>query len=1324
MDNKWTDEQSNAIELQGRHLLVAAAAGSGKTAVLVERIIRHITAAIDPIDVDRLLVATFTNAAAAEMRMRIRDAIEQAALHHPDSARLRKQLALLNRASITTLHSFCLDVIRRYYQLIPLDPGFRIANETEAQLLRQDLLTELLEEHYDKSGEDSDFWRLVDSFSGERSDDSLYRLIQRLYEFSQSHPWPEIWLHRMAESFTLESAVTVPMEATVEHIRTAGNDNAATDAAADGAADNKWFASLRKDVRLELQGIVGLLQQAVKLACAPGGPEPYLGNLQEDLHFVTELLCLTADQPWNRLYQTCQTSGFGKLKQCKGEEIDALLQEQVKQLRDMAKKRYSALREELFSRPAEQYCAELQISAPLMKILAELVIEFGNRYMQSKRSKGLVDFADLEHYCLHILRHPDSTPEQLIPSQAALEYQQQFAEVLLDEYQDTNLVQETIVALISRAYPGNRFMVGDVKQSIYGFRLAEPGLFIEKYKSFADMNTKQTAQTDVHSADISGTRINLVRNFRSRREIVDAVNFIFKQIMNEAAAEMDYDQQAELVCGTNYPPLTVPSPADLSVEVLLVDRNSGEGDQETISEDSAVRVGEEPTGDPTEAANEVATTMEADAAEWEAVQLESNLIAAAIKRLLGDETSQPFCIYDHKVQDKRPVVYRDIVILLRATQQWAPLMMEELRQAGIPVYAELASGYFQTTEIEVVMALLKVIDNPLQDIPLAAVLRSPMYSLTAEELALIRIGSKGTPFSEAVFEFDPFSEPSSAGLRDKLQLFHSQLQEWRQAARQGALADLLWRIYRETGYYDFVGGLPGGLQRQANLRALYDRCRQYEATSFRGLFRFLRFIERMRDSGADLGTARALGEQENVVRIMSIHKSKGLEFPVVFVAGLTKMFNQQDLANPFLLHKELGFGPKFVDTDLRVSFPTLPHLAIQRRMKYELLAEEMRVLYVALTRPKEKLFLVAAVKQLEQQIRTWAQTIDCATWNLPDYTLVKARSFMDWIGPALIRHPQATLLHSIAHVGRNQLPPHWMADEPSQWSISILNQQELINYAAAVMEHRDDANLLKVAQLEPVKHQGNSELLKQVSRRLDWKYPFHQATQYLSKTSVTEMKRLQFEAFAKMEDQSDPSLFLPGTVSHRNLARPTAFRRPRFAEHREPNAAEQGTIYHAVMQHVPLEGACTEDAVRETIFRMVERQILTSEQGLAVNAAEIAAFFASPLGTRMRAARKVKREVPFSYGLPAREVYPEATGPDANEMILIQGVIDCIFQEKDGLVLIDYKTDAIYNGTINQSIEKYRLQVDLYAKAIEHIWRIQVMHKYLYFFDGMRLVEM
>lgn len=1296
--SKWTDEQWKAIVEKGKDILVAAAAGSGKTAVLVERIIKKISDPNNPVNVDELLVATFTKAAASEMRERIREALEKEVFQDPDNAHVRRQLALINRASITTLHSFCKDVIKRHYQTIDLDPGFRVANETESALIRQDVLDSLMEEKYEKMVTRDSFWSLVEWFGGERDDAALFRLVQQQFNASRSHPKPDEWLRQMAFLFDGPEAGEV------------------------------WFASLMQDVRLELQSVRAILTDALHVATSPGGPLPYIDNLQSELESVNSLI-VASETTWESLYESLQMNIFDRLKPCKKDAFDEGMIQRVKDYRDAAKKALEKVKEDLFKRSLDQYRFELVSMAPVMRELVELVILFGARYQVAKQEKNLVDFSDLEHFCLKVLSE-EQEEGVLTPSAAALSYKKQFNEVLLDEYQDTNRVQEAIVTLISRQEPGNRFMVGDVKQSIYRFRLAEPGLFLEKYNRYPKDG----------SGD--GLRIDLARNFRSRREVIDAANFIFRQIMSERVGEVPYDKDAELVYGASYPEEISPE-LDYKTELLLIDRDKGVGSAEPFIFDQSE-------------AEDSGVFLQDEADDLEPARLEAKAVAQEIKKLIGLAGDERFRVFDKKLGDLRPIRYRDFVILMRSPQASAPLFIEELKLQGIPAYAELNTGYFTATEVETMLSLLRVIDNPYQDIPLAAVLRSPFAGLTADDLAKVRAVHRRGDFYEAVLKYVGDELPSeqvpedmqlsileAAAVADdpsipaertapdelalKLSAFLRQLDEWRTDAREGSLADLIWRIYRDTSYYDFVGGLPGGVQRQANLKALYDRARQYEATSFRGLFPFLRFIERMKEAGNDLGTAKSIGEQEDVVRIMSIHKSKGLEFPVVFVAGLAKQFNQQDLNGNFLIHKELGFGPKFVDTDLRVSYPSLSSLAIKKRMRMEMLAEEMRVLYVALTRPREKMYLVGAVRNLEKQIHGWSKHILHEGTLLPDHDLAKATCYLDWIGPALVRHPDAAIFRNMTGFGYAEA----LEEEESKWNIRLIEPVSLVSSVGITAVSEADEATKKQMIDEVMQHRpvvGISTAFKEdIESRLGWEYPLAVGSTVFSKTSVTELKRIgeinPLLRDAMTEDGWNASPLSAG--SKESKVSSISSRRPRFMEERKMTPAERGTVYHTVMQNLPLyKGSMSAADIREALDAMVNKRLLTSAQAEAVEIKQIAQFFKQGIGKRILHAKSIKREVPFSYGLAAADIYPNLDDSIADEVILIQGVIDCLFEEENGLILLDYKTDSTKGMTADQLIEKYRLQVNLYERAIEDIWKRPIVEKHLYFFDGGQLIEL
>ncbi|MNZ38205.1 ATP-dependent helicase/nuclease subunit A [compost metagenome] len=931
---------------------------------------------------------------------------------------------------------------------------------------------------------------------------------------------------------------------------------------------------------------------------------------------------------------------------------------------------------------------------------------------------------------MQILRHPDSSPDHIIPSDAAMEYQAQFDEVLLDEYQDTNTVQEDIVRLISCGglvsdqSVGNRFMVGDVKQSIYRFRLAEPGLFLDKYRSYGD------------DFDGIGLRIDLARNFRSREEVVDAVNLLFRQIMNEGVAEISYDPRAELVYGEGFPENTTHQ--DYRPELLLIDRN---GESSSSVEDSISTTVAEVNGE---------ADLEEEVLELEAVRLEAKAIAARINELTGAGDRPPLMIFDKHEKRMRPVEYKDMVILLRSTLSWAPVFIEELRLEGVPAFGELSKGYFQASEVETMLSLLQIIDNPLQDIPLAAVLRSPLYGLNEEELAEIRLSSGGGSYYEAVLaayagegdkQDDQINDVEGVAnfaqnLKHKLEHFLTQMNGWRDMAREGELSSLIWSIYRDTGYLDWVGGLPGGSQRQGNLRALHDRARQYEmSTSSRGLFRFLRYIGRLRENGGDLGAAPATGEQGDAVKIMTIHKSKGLEFPVVFVAGLSKMFNRQDLNASFLMHKEMGFGPKFVDGNLRVSYPTLPNLAIRRRAQMELLAEEMRVLYVALTRPKDKLILISSVKDLAKSIEVWGGALEIKEEQLPDYILARGRCYLDWIGPSLIRHPAASELRRFGGLPDTSSPV--LSDRASDWIISYVSARDVVQVGtgaaeAAVAEEtsvlESAAKLNAMISGAPIVMDSGSdnnalEMEKQVNDKLGWFYPHTEATSVSAKTSVTEMKSLltlmdeQVANLFEMQELGNEKEKAEEEIEFR-----LHLRRPRFMEQSKLTPTERGTAYHTLMQHLPLNESTDEEIVHSTLQRLRELQIMTEEQTAVIDAQRIADFLRGPIGDLLRRADWIKREMPFSYGLSASSAYPHLVQAEQldQETVLIQGIVDCLFCVDGKQYLLDYKSDRVlpHKGGVSALTETYRFQLELYAAAVEDITGVPVEEKWLYFFDS------
>lgn len=1232
----WTDDQWQAISESGSDLLVAAAAGSGKTAVLVERIINKLTDETDPVEVDRLLIVTFTNAAAQEMKTRIGKALEKELDKNPSSLFLRRQMALLNKAHITTSHAFCMSVVRKYYYHLDIDPAFRVLDQTEMALIREEVMEELFESFY--AGEDNhNFFHLVDQYSNDRSDLYLQTLVQKLYDFSRSHPWPEQWLDQLIEEYQSKGKA--------------------------GIDDYGWWHDARRVIIQEIEGMNCLLEEAERMINAPDGPAPYMENIEFDKALVESLMD-SAHSGFEAMEHAFRAAVFSRLKSCKGEQYSEELKEQVKVIRDQVKKKVKAIQGEWFFQSVTDHIRDMDQMADSIEGIVRLVKAFHTRYQMLKRDRSVVDFNDLEHFALEILRAENFLPDQISPSAVAKLYQTQFEEVMVDEYQDTNLVQETILQLVSgkKNGRGHLFMVGDVKQSIYRFRLAEPGLFLSKYRLYRE------------SSD-SGIKIDLAKNFRSRKEIIDGTNFIFRQIMDEDVAEMDYDTDAELKQGALYPDTLQPA------ELIVIQRDKGEKNDVENNEE-----------------------QEDQLEDLQTAELEALEIGKQIKHLVGDSTETAFQVYDRDLGQNRRIMYRDIVILLRAAYQTSSTMIDVFKQMGIPAHAELSTGYFDAIEVTNMMSLLKTIDNPYQDIPLAGVLRSPIGGLTGEELAAIRLNESDKPFYDAVKLYAQ-SDRTEGG--EKVRVFLEQLSRWRDVAKHVSVAELIWKIYRDTGYYDYVTGLTGGHQRRANLKALYDRAVQYEKTSFRGLFRFLRFIDRMREQGNDLGAARALSEQEDVVRIMTIHKSKGLEYPVVFVAGLNKQFNQMDINGQTLLHKSLGFGTKFIDPDERLRYPTLPYLTMKAKLTEELLAEEMRVLYVALTRAKEKLYMIATVRNFDKWFTRHQHLMEHKDWVIPSYLRRQGKSFFDWVGSALLRHSNAGPFHEMAGV----LPEiSEVSNDSSKWRVSIKKERDVAQISRIEEEKIDPQMLLDhvgKGKAVPVSTRYQSE----INHRLTWNYSHPQSTEYMAKQSVTEIKRQQAYFAEDMGRELAPAY------------RPPIGERPLFMQREQTlSPAEKGTVLHLFMQQLDFSHVASVEELNAQGNSFVNKELLTQEQLQTIDYSAILSFFQSDIGQRLQKSGNIQRECPFTLVLPAKTAYPDWSG-DETECVLVQGVIDCLFEDEGGLVLLDYKTDSLKNRfeTDKEAMrylrESYTMQLRLYRHAIEQIWKRSVSLSGLYAFD-------
>ncbi|NLU27596.1 helicase-exonuclease AddAB subunit AddA [Acetivibrio thermocellus] len=1241
---KWTDEQWEAITGNEKSLLVSAAAGAGKTAVLVERIIRKITDEENPVDIDRLLVVTFTNAAATEMRERIAQAISEKLEENPGSANIQRQLTLLGKACITTIHSFCLEVIRSNFQQINIDPGFRIADETESRLMKLEALDEVFEEQYENENED--FFELLECYGGNRDDRALQDMVLNLYDFIQSSPWPEEWLEKMTESMNIPD----------------GTDFGKT----------LWGSVLLSSVKIELEGLKEMISRALEILKDASGLEKYRAVYMEDLANVDALLKLLneeSEMQWDRIFNALQGFEFATLPRC-GREVDKDKQEIVKKIRDDVKQRIRKFREKVITSVSNEIISDLKALYPKMKCLANLVKQLAEKYAEKKNRKSVVDFNDLEHFCLEILteRKEDGS---IIPSRTAISYRERFAEILVDEYQDSNLVQETIINMISKgddASPGV-FMVGDVKQSIYRFRQARPELFLEKYNTYLPDKGSPCR------------KIILSRNFRSRREVIDAVNFLFKQIMSTGAGELDYTDAEALNFGAVFD--------ENAKEDITV---GGEVEFHLIqTEDEDKNFTFENEGEEGRQADE----GEEDEEMLDSIQCEARLVGRRILELMKpDENGRYFSVFDKAKNEYRRVEYRDVVILLRTTRNWAEVFVDELSVMGIPVFADTGTGFFKTVEVQVMLSLLQIIDNPLQDIPLLSVLRSPIVGFTTDELAELRLVDKKALLFDALKKLAESGQGEAAG---KASAFLENLQKWREMSLYMSTDRLLWQLYNDTGYYSIVGAMPAGEQRQANLRILYERARQFEETSYKGLFNFINFIDKLKSSRGDMGSAKILSENDNVVRIMSIHKSKGLEFPVVIVAGCGKKFNLQDMNKSILLHHELGFGPDVVDHKLRLSWPSVAKQAIREKIKAETLSEEMRILYVALTRAREKLVITGAVKNARKAVEKWLDSASVQESRLSAYDMLSGANYLDWIGPALLRHKNCGGLRDcVGSAGFRGL----LIDDPSVWSVKIWNKTDV--QSSGVSEEQGESEFIK--WLDSLEKEEPSEYAEETARRLSWSYPYVKASKVPAKVSVTELKRRYNEMVS--EDVMQFPDYMPVLV-----------KKPMFLEEKKGlTYAEKGTILHFVMQHLDYGREDIEAQIEE----MVAKDLLTPQQAQSVDAARIRRFLNSPLGKRMLASKSINREVPFNIEIPCHELYRDMEDEACHgETLLLQGVVDCYFEEPDGIVLVDYKTDYVAPGNVETIRERYKVQILYYARALEMLTGKKVKEKYIYlFWDG------
>ena len=1255
---KFTDEQQQVIDARNCNILVSAAAGSGKTAVLVERIIQLISGD-DPIDIDKLLVVTFTKAAATQMKERITEAISNKLLEDPDNKHLQRQETLIHNAQITTIDSFCQYVLRNNFNDIGLDPGYRVADEGEGKLLQQDVMAELLEQEYEKG--DEDFLFLMDYFATGSNDTAVEQYIMQLYKFAMSMPWPKDWIMERSRDY----------------------DTAETD------FDEMDFVKLCVSQAKDLIGdCVDRYKNGIALSNAPDGPYFYGDLFEKEMHTLVN--CMHKDT-FSDLQAALDAVTYDRLPSKKDPAVNPDKRERAKDIRDDIKKQIAALKKESFGLSKERILEQMQLCDRAMKELSRLTIRFIEEFDAAKRKAGVIDFNDMEHFALNILVHHESrteeSPEINEPTAAALEYRSFFKEVLIDEYQDSNNVQELLLSVISGDQPGtyDRFMVGDVKQSIYKFRLARPEIFMEKLDTYSKEKTASLRRIDLHM------------NFRSRSEVLDSTNYIFRQAMARDLGGVAYDSDAMLVTGADYYP-TPEKKGIFNTEMYIIKTDKDEDEQDT--EENAMPAALEPSK------------------KLSGKQQEALVIARNIKKLMAEGQVSA------KDGTFRNVKYSDIVILLRTASGWDDEFKKILEAEGIPAYVESRTGYFAATEVVTVLQLFAVLDNTLQDIPLVSVMHSYIGGFSDEELAIIKAADRENHGDKFYYSLVRFAEgEGDLALKEKVKAFLNMLTDFRSKTVYMPVHELLEYIFDKTGLREYVAALPGGSQRKANLDMLLQRASDFERTNFKGVFHFVRYIEQLRQYEVDYGEANILDEHADVVRIMSIHKSKGLEFPIVYLAGLAKKFNTRDLSGDLIVDVDMGVGVSCIDSVNRVKFTTLRQQVLKHKMKHDSLGEELRILYVAMTRAKEKLIMTAAVKNPESGIekalsglRAMDFSSDALQPEALPYTYRSGfENYYKIVMPSLLRHPCAKGLLEQLHMDTDLVKG--IADTRDNlpaFDIHVISADDL--KAEAVMD--ETALAVRKTRLEmPVTEEDiDKELDAELEEKFSFKYSHENLGSLYTKTTVTELKK------ALLEEQNEGSAHMFEKESEEKAYVPS------FIQEKAPlTGAVRGTAYHRVMELLDGEmygileklndDYTTDDIlnnVKEWMKKKADTGFMPEEYVDAVNPEDVIKFLKSDLGRRMASAHADNRlfcEKPFMMGIPANKVHEEF--PDS-EMLLIQGIIDAWFLEGDDIILMDYKTDHVRAGA--ELIDRYHIQLDYYQEALESITGKKVKEKWIYSF--------
>ncbi len=1157
---QFTKEQEKAIYLKGNNILVAAGAGSGKTSVLVERIINKIVN--DKVDIDRLLVVTFTNAAASEMKERILDRLYSEAKTNPN---LEAQISKLFKANISTIDSFCMQVVKDNFFCIDLDPNFRIGEKAELELLKEEVLEELFEEKFEE--DDENFTSLFNIYSSNRGDENLSNLILRIYNFMGSLVDGETFLNANLEKYKIKD---LDNDIQIKYILDYSNK--------------------------QINEATMLLQNLYDEISGNNLAGKYIDVILDDLNSLKFLSSKAST--WDELYKAINNLEFSSARGASGvpEDLKAKINEVRSSVKDIIVKN---LKEKYFIFSKEDILEDYDTIYSSLSIICDLVKEFAKRYMDKKLSKNILDFSDVEHFAYKILNENEEVNKR---------YKEQFEEILIDEYQDSNLIQESILNSFSKE---NVFMVGDVKQSIYKFRKARPELFLEKYNKYinADDNTIK-----------ENSKILLFKNFRSNQNIIDEVNYIFANIMNKEVGDIEYNEEEYLKFG-----------ADCYVEegsmaeLCLIETSPSEEDliDDDIYFDSNAN-------------------------------LEGIYIANKIKSIVGIVD-----VYDKKEKIFRKAKYKDIVILLRSSVNRAEPILEELNNMGIPAFTEKSGDYFENTEVQTILSYLRIIDNPYQDIPLVSIMRSQIGGFTIDELSKIRLIDRKVSYYQALLKYLSVEDELSA----KVDKFVKQLLYFREKSKHVSIWELLWNIYTQTGYYYFVSLFPDGYKRQLNLKLLIERAEKFEKMSIKGIFNFLNFIDNIRYSSSDYGESKPISEDENVVRIMSVHKSKGLEFPIVILSAVDKRFNVSEFSENIILDQDFGFGFDIIDYDMKIKYESISKRATTLKLKKDLKSEEMRILYVALTRAREKLIVTGLVKDISKFKSKHAN-------SLSEYKISSSNTFLDWIAYAVLNNK-------------------------CNWKVNEISYSDIIDIKNKYEEEfSNNKDIIKESKV-------SNEQYNLIDSQMNWHYKYEDATMLPNKISISEIKR---RFLAQNEEESELS-----NIYSQNSIIPS----PKFLEENYNFGANYGTMVHEIMQKIDFTNY-DEESAKSIIANVVEEYALQKSI-----LKQVKDFTNSKLYLKLKNAKSIYKEKAFNLELKASEIYDTKS----DEKIMVQGIIDLyFFDEQNNLILVDYKTDNL--KTDEEFINRYKIQLNLYKQALEEILNAKVSKTIIYSFRLQKEIEL